>query len=309
MTDLNEWVSSKRNLFQGQILWDEPLSRHTYYRIGGPAKLMLVPSGYEDLKWIHDLLKETNAQHFILGLGSNLLVSDLGYSGVVIKTTRVDISIREEQSDGALSIVTGASVANSSLLRRAAQEGWSGFEFLVGIPGSIGGAVWMNAGTFLGETAAHLKSAKTFRLKEGTIHTHKDSQLRYEYRKNLFLTEDEVVLSATWNVQKENPDLVKLKIDDLLKRRKATQPIEYPSCGSVFKNPPQISAWQVVDQLGLRGFKIGAAQISEKHSNFIVNLGGAKASDVFNLIQKIKDEAKKRMSVDLHEEVRYLGYF
>jgi UDP-N-acetylmuramate dehydrogenase len=302
-----EWLKAHASGFAGQLSFDEPLSRHTYYRIGGPALALAVPRSLEDLRWIAEAIRRTKLPFWILGLGSNILVPDEGLPGLVIKLGRVDLGIARVAPDR---IRTGASVAISTLLRRAAQEGWGGLEFLTGVPGSVGGAVAMNAGTHLGETQSHALSVDAFDLlaPDGAepLRRYLSDELKFEYRKNKFLSPASVVVSVDWSITPAEPVAVKSLIDETLARRKATQPIDYPSCGSVFKNPKSsgLSAWQVLDRLGLRGHRIGGAQIAQKHSNFIINLGGAKAADVAALIDLAKSRAKSELGIELEEEVK-----
>ena len=331
--NLQSWFTGKP--FEGQLLFAEPLARHTYYRIGGPADLVAAPKSLADLSLLAQAARELSLPVFILGLGSNVLVADAGFRGIVVKVTRTDLGIAPvlaspaaamESRSSELTIRTGGSVAISTLLRRAATEGWGGLEFLTGIPGSVGGAVRMNAGTHLGETESRLSRIETFIGFAANSSAEKNNsatagsnapetraydraEMKFEYRKNLFLPEHVIVLAAEWRITKEEPAVVKARIDDVLARRKATQPVDLPSCGSVFKNPREsgLSAWAVLDKLGLRGHRIGGAQVSEKHSNFIVNLGGATAADVRGLIDLAKQRAKDELSVSLHEEVIYLG--
>ncbi len=285
---------------------NEPLSKHTYYRIGGPADQLEIPTSIQDLKSIAEEIQKTKSPFFILGLGSNILASDVGFRGTIIKSTRIDLGIELINPQH---IRVGASVANSTLLRKAAQEGWAGLEFLTGIPGSIGGAVAMNAGTHLGEVKDRIVQVDYFSLSQGKVISTAGNDLKFEYRKNLFLPSDAIVTSTLWRITPDNPADVKARIDELLQRRKQTQPIDYPSCGSVFKNPKAhgMHAWQVIDKLGLRGHQIGKAQFSEKHPNFIINLGEAKAADVYGLIQLAKQRAQQELNVPLEEEVKYLG--
>lgn len=272
---------------------------------------MIFPRSLEDLRWIAQAIRETRVPFFIMGAGSNLLASDQGFEGVIIRSTRLNLEI------GALPgspdrIRTGASVAVSSLLRRAAQEGWGGLEFLAGVPGSVGGVVCMNAGTHLGETRDRLVAAEIFSLEgDDSLSRIERTDLRFEYRRNFFLTPASIVFCAEWEVRPAHPDQVKANIDQTLARRKATQPVDSPSCGSVFKNPRDsgLSAWQVVDRLGLRGHRIGDAQVSEKHSNFIINLGNARAADVHAVIELIRSRAQAELSICLEPEVMYLGRF
>jgi UDP-N-acetylmuramate dehydrogenase len=300
------WFREHAQGFSGQLSFDEPLSKHTYYRIGGPARVFAIPRSLGDLRWLSEGLRATGLGHFVLGSGSNLLVSDAGFDGVVVRATRVNIEIADL---GDQIVRTGGGVAVSSFLRRAAQEGWGGLELLTGIPGSIGGVVTMNAGTHLGEAKDRLQRVESFELSTGAQRVFEACDFKYEYRKNHFLPPGSVVLSADWEIRREDPTIVKALIDETLARRKSTQPIDYPSCGSVFKNPRALgkSAWQVIDQLGLRGHQIGGAQFAEKHSNFIINLGGATATDVRALITLAKARALKELGISLEEEVMFVG--
>ena len=302
------WFEKNASSFSGELRFDEPLLRHTYYRIGGPARVFAVPKSLEDLRWLSSAIRETGIPYFILGLGSNVLVSDAGFPGLVIRTNRLNLDLAALPANSNL-IRTGASVAISSFLRKAAQHGWSGLEFLTGIPGSVGGVVFMNGGTHLGEAKDRLHAVEVFKLGED-LTRFEAAALRFEYRKNLFIPEGGIVFAAEWKVDSAEPAAVKAKIDDTLSRRKTTQPIDFPSCGSVFKNPKEkgLSAWQVVDQVRLRGHRIGGAQISDKHSNFILNLGSATAQDVRALIDLAKKKAQDQLGITLEEEVRYVGF-
>lgn len=309
MTTSLDWFQKNASQFAGQLLWNEALSKHTYYRIGGPADLMLIPQGADDLRWIAQGLAAQNPtpRYWIAGLGSNVLVSDEGFRGIVIKCNRVDLGI-SFVDNLVPQIRVGASVPVSTLLRKAAQEGWGGLEFLAGVPGSMGGVVAMNAGTHLGEAKDQLLAVEYFGLARSQFFQVGHSHLSFEYRKNLFLPEDAVVTSSIWKIQFEEPGIVKARIDEILARRKNSQPVEFPSCGSVFKNPRAsgLHAWQVIDRLQLRGHTIGGAQFSEKHCNFIINLGTAQASDVRALIELAKTRAQSELGILLEEEVKYV---
>ncbi|MBY0471224.1 UDP-N-acetylmuramate dehydrogenase [bacterium] len=304
---MKEWFEKNSAGFSGTLGFDEPLAASTYYRIGGPAAVLAAPKSQEDLEWLSKGIRETGIPFFLLGLGSNTLVSDSGFDGLVVKMTKLDTSMTP---DGGL-LRTGASVAISSLLRKASTEGWGGLEFLSGVPGSVGGAVFMNAGTHLGETAKALLRVRVLDLKTGIFSELDRPQLKYEYRKNHFLEAGHLVLGADWRIEMKDPEQVKKVIDETLARRKASQPIEFPSCGSVFKNPKSsgMHAWQVIEKIGLRGHQIGQAQFAEKHCNFIINLGKATAADVVGLIRLAKSKAQSELGVTLEEEVRYLGKF
>ncbi len=283
--EVKERFQSQSSHFSGLLYFDEPLSKHTYYRIGGPAEIFAVPRTLADLDWLSELIEKTGIRLFVMGQGSNLLVSDAGFKGLVVRVHRLNLEITPVASIRGLSVFpvrTGGSVALSTFLRRAAQEGWGGLEFLSGIPGSVGGAIAMNAGTYLGETQSRLEKVEIYSFinqnVKPKISIFMGEQLQFQYRKNLFFPPAALVWSAEWRITAENPLKVKTTVDEILGRRKATQPIDYPSCGSVFKNPKDsgLLAWQVIDRLGLRGYRIGDAQFAEKHSNFILNLGGLR---------------------------------
>jgi UDP-N-acetylmuramate dehydrogenase len=314
-----QWFKNHASSFTGALLFDEPLARYTYYQIGGPVRILAAPKSLEDLKWLKEAVEATGVPFFILGKGSNLLVSDQGFEGLVIRTHQLNLEVQTESERDSGSragegfvLRTGGSVLISSLLRKTAQEGWSGLEFWTGIPGSVGGAIIMNAGTHLGESQDRLTRVEAYSLERGTrfgpsIFTGED--LKFQYRKNLFLPPGHIIWSADWRMDHVEPEKVKNLIDETLKRRKSTQPIDYPSCGSVFKNPKSSgkNAWQVIDQLGLRGYVEGKAQFSEKHPNFIINLGGAKASDVLALIRLAQSRAAVELGIELEEEVIFVG--
>ena len=304
-----DWFEQNSARFSGELRRDEPLLRHTYYRIGGPATVFAVPKTLEDLCWLSEGIRATGIPYFILGLGSNVLVADRGYSGLVIRTSRLNLEVGPLEKSPE-TIRTGASVAISSLLRKAAQHGWSGLAFLTGIPGSVGGVVFMNGGTHLGEAKDRLLAVDVFNMGGHDLTRFERDALHFEYRRNLFVPEGGIVFSAEWKIDRADPAQVKALIDETLARRKTTQPIDFPSCGSVFKNPKEkgMSAWQVVDQVRLRGHRIGGAQIADKHSNFILNLGNATAQDVRALIDLAKERAQDQLGIALEEEVRYVGF-
>lgn len=313
-SEARSWFIENSTGFSGQLVMNESLSRHTYYRIGGPAEVLAVPKTLADLQWLSEGIEKTGIRLFLMGQGSNVLVADSGFQGLIVKLNRLNLEIAPISSVPETSpfrLRTGGSVAISSLLRRASHEGWGGLEFLTGIPGSVGGAVVMNAGTHLGETREKLRKVEIYSLLQFKNNStfYEGENLKFKYRKNLFLPPASVIWSAEWDVTFDAPLNVKKRIDETLSRRKATQPVNYPSCGSVFKNPngTQLSAWQVIDQLGLRGHQIGNAQFSEKHPNFIINLGLARSSDVLALIRLAKSRAQKELGILLDEEVIYLG--
>ena len=301
--------------FGGEIRFDEALARHTYYRIGGPARWVLIPASIEDLQWIRRGLQAEGCAWFILGLGSNILASDIGFAGAVIKTSRLGPQKMEEIDSGRLR--TGAGVAISSLLRRASSSGWGGLEFLAGIPGSVGGVVRMNAGTHLGEAKDAIVKVEAYDLNGADADlglTYEDKDLNFCYRGNQFLPEGAVVTAAEWKFNPESPEAVRARIAETLARRKVTQPIDYPSCGSVFKNPGPTagdeglrSAWQVVDRLGLRGHRMVTRRF-RLTSNFIINHGAARGGRAC-AHSTCETRARTELGIELHEEVRFIGSF
>jgi len=309
------WFRENSHAFAGRLSFEDPLAKHTYYRIGGKASVLAIPTSVLDLQWLAEGIKKTGIPFFILGQGSNVLVSDEGFPGLIIKLSRLSLVIEVmevgESNRSKSRIRTGSSVAISTLLRRAAHEGWKGLEFLTGIPGSVGGAIVMNAGTHLGETVSRVRRVEAYSLLNSALEVFENEQLQFGYRTHLFLEKGSVVHLVEWEIEKVAPLEVKALIDQTLARRKASQPIDFPSCGSVFKNPKSsgLSAWQVIDKLGLRGFQVGQAQFAEKHSNFILNLGNATASDVRALIELAKKRAFQELGILLEEEVLYVGDF
>jgi UDP-N-acetylmuramate dehydrogenase len=295
--------------FSGKIEYDAPLSRVAYYRIGGAAQVLVEPRTLDDLHSVHRVLRATRAPFFVLGWGSNLLFNDHPYPGVMIRMKHLNTAI-EEVSPGVLRV--GASLGANALLKVAGERGYGGLARFTGIPGSVGGMIAMNAGTHLGEMSGVLARVEWVNLLEDScpmaVHSRETTPSDFSYRKNHFLGEGDLLLHAEIRYVEEDPGKVKAEIDSLYQRRKSTQPVEYPSCGSVFMNPHAsgMRAWEVVDRLGFRGKRIGGAQVSEKHPNFIVNLGGATSVDVRTLIAEIRESAKRNLGIELHEEVRIL---
>ncbi len=314
-----DWIASFEQLregFDGLIEFSAPLSKVTYYRIGGPATVLATPKSVRDLERLSRAIAQTGVPFFMLGWGSNLLFRDEGFNGVVIRIKNLFNQI-EELPDSQLRV--GAGVGASTLLRRAQEQGYGGLECLTGIPGSVGGMVAMNAGTHLGEMAGLLSQVETVTVgaseEDFVVKSVVPNFRSFSYRRNHFLQPHELVTHVELRYHQEEPSRVKSTIDDLYQRRKLTQPVDYPSCGSVFMNPKGksgeggvgLNAWQVIDQLGLRGHRIGGAQISEKHSNFIINLGDAKAAEVIALIELVKVRARVDLGIEMHEEVKIIG--
>lgn len=277
----------------------------TYYKIGGPARYFAQPQNTDELAQAASFIRANGLRYFVLGAGSNVLVSDKGFDGLVISTAKLERGLACEKNR----ITAGTSVMVIQLLRLCMSEGIGGFEFLVGIPGNIGGVLYMNAGTKLGEASGTVLELTAYDLATGASRVVPRAQMQYSYRAQHFLGPHEIILRGAFEGQSQDPKLVQDEIQRLLTARKKSQPIDKPSCGSVFKNPsPQtdVHAWKLIANAGLRGHRIGAAQISELHTNFIVNLGGAKAADVKALIEEAKARVFAQCGVRLVEEVRMI---
>lgn len=286
---------------RGNLLRDEPLARHTSWRIGGPARCYYEPKDIDDLaEFLHELPSEEPV--FWLGLGSNLLVRDGGVAGTVIATFRAlgGMARLDERH-----VRVEAGVACPQVARFCSQQGLCGVEFLAGIPGTMGGALAMNAGAFGGETWSYVDSVETLDRK-GQRHTRTPADYRIGYRSVEGPTGEWFVATVLKLEQGDSSELSS-RIRELLDKRKATQPLNLPSCGSVFRNPPGDHAARLIESAGLKGLRIGDACVSEKHANFIVNLGAARAADVEALINQVMERVEARHGVRLVPEVRIVG--
>ncbi len=296
--------------FRGEVEFDSPLSKVVYYRIGGQASVMITPRAFSDLELLHGALRRHPVPFFVMGWGSNLLFPDHGFQGLMIRMKHLFTEV-EEIAEGRLRV--GASVGANVLLKIASEKGYGGLHRFTGIPGSVGGMVAMNAGTHEGEMSDVILRSEWVNLTQDAdslqIHSRVHGVGDFSYRRNHFLQPHDLLTHVELRYERSDSKTVKAKIDELYQRRKASQPVEYPSCGSVFMNPKAhgLRAWEVVEKLGLRGHQIGNAQVSEKHPNFIVNLGGATSSDVRALIDLIKSRALSELGIELHEEVRILS--
>ncbi|MDZ7954923.1 UDP-N-acetylmuramate dehydrogenase [Nostoc sp. DedQUE09] len=282
------------------------LSAFTSYRVGGAADLYVAPRNLEALQASLKYAKERDLKVTTLGAGSNLLVSDGGISGLVIATRHLRFS-HFDPDKGQLTVAAGESIP--SLAWAAAELGWQGLEWAVGIPGTAGGAVVMNAGAHNSCIADMLVSAQVL-SPDGTLETLTADQLGYSYRTSLLQGGDRIVTQATLQLAPgADPAKVVAITKEHKKHRLSTQPYNFPSCGSVFRNPKPYSAGWLIEQTGLKGYQIGGAQVALLHANFIVNRGGAKASDIFCLIRHIQHQVQERWSINLEPEVKMLGEF
>ena len=282
---------------------DVPMSRHTSFRIGGPARRMAFPESREQLVILLGLAEECGIRPFLLGRGTNLLVSDRGLDTLVIKTAERMTSIRRLDD---VTLEADAGVLLSRLAVYAQQAGLAGLEFAHGIPGSLGGAVCMNAGAYGGEMAQVVREA-TLLLPEEGIRTLTGAEMAFGYRRS-FLTDhpDAVVLRAEFCLTPGDPAAIRGRMKELLEKRRASQPLEFPSAGSTFKRPEGYYAGTLIDQCGLKGLTVGGAQVSEKHAGFVINRGGATCADVKELIRQIQERVFAQAGVRLEPEVRII---
>ncbi|HEY1891634.1 MAG TPA: UDP-N-acetylmuramate dehydrogenase [Steroidobacteraceae bacterium] len=288
--------------FLGRIRRDEPMSRHTSWHVGGPAEIYFTPGDRAELA---AFLRSVPADLPVswVGLGSNLLVRDGGIAGVVI-STRGTLDRLERTSQGMVHAEAG--VACARVARQCIKWGLGPAEFFAGIPGTMGGALAMNAGAFGGETWRHVVEVETID-RTGREHRRAQSEYRVSYRHVEPPVADEWFLGA-WLRFEARPAEHRSEVDALLQRRKATQPIGEWSCGSVFTNPPGDHAARLIEATGLKGLRIGDASVSSKHANFIINHGAATAADVESLILRVQDEVQRAQGVRLHPEVHIVGH-
>jgi UDP-N-acetylmuramate dehydrogenase len=285
---------------RGTVKWDEPMWQHTSLKVGGPADLYLEPADLADLQECVERLVTAKIPYLVLGGGYNLLVRDGGIRGCVISLKKLDTL---ETQPGAR-LEAGAGVTNSTLCRFAAEHCLAGMEFLCGIPGSFGGALTMNAGAQGGETLQRVETLTT--LREGKLLVRKSAELEFGYR-YLRLLPGEIVLGAKLRLEPAERRVIEERMAANIAKRSSTQRVTYPNAGSFFKNPAGRHAWELIDQAGMRGVTVGGAQVSEAHTNFLVNRGGARAADFISLAALVKLRVKETSGVDLEEEVRLVG--
>lgn len=290
--------------FDGEIRLDEPLSKHTSYRIGGPARAYILVNSPAALSAALTACKADECPWVVVGKGSNLLVSDAGFKGAVIVLAGEFRNWKFDEENAR--VVVGAGTTLSRLVQEVFHRGYSGMEFAVGTPGSVGGAVRMNAGTKDDWIGSRVVSVTTFAPDQG-LKRYAPSDIEWAYRSTSFAP-DEIIVEVELQLTPALSGNIHDKMRTLLERRKASQPLEYPSCGSVFKNPEDASAGALIDEVRLKGSMCGGAQISEKHANFIVNKNKACASDVLALIKRAQEKVKEHYGIELQPEVKFLGF-
>lgn len=304
-----------KNLFGSRVEFEEPMSRHTYLRVGGPAEAFIAPESVEQLTEIISWSRDNGIPYIVIGDGSNLLVKDNGIPGIVIVLTKclnkISCSGKDKED---VSVTAMAGVRTQTLCRFAIEEGLSGMNFALGIPGTVGGAIMMNAGTSSGSISDVLGSVNVM-LSSGAISKIKRDEMAFSYRElswNKNLTDrregEPIIIEGCFTLCLSDKALLKKEAGIILKKRRESQPSGMPSAGCFFKNPPSgRTAGQLIDMAGLKGTVTGGAEISVKHANFIVNKGTASASDILELMQLVQDKVFERFNINLKPEVKIVG--
>lgn len=286
-----------------EVRINEPMKRHTSFKVGGEAAWFAVPETVEELKAVLRVCEKTDMPWYVIGRGSNLLVSDSGYPGVIISTAKLD----RLETTGTM-VTAGAGVSLSRAALAAYQAGLTGLEFAAGIPGSVGGACVMNAGAYGSEMKQVLKTV-TVLTRDGHVEKIPAEKLELGYRTSAIPREGYLVLEAEMELVGGVPEEIKAQMDELAFKRKEKQPLEYPSAGSTFKRPEGFFAGKLIEDAGLKGFSVGGAQVSEKHAGFVINQGDAKAADIYNLCKAVEQKIMEQFGVKLEMEVKLLGKF
>lgn len=300
---MDKQVDWRRELPQVELLENEPMSRHTTFRIGGPAKWMFRPRDTDQAAAILRLCHTHDIRPFFLGNGSNLLVSDRGCDAVVVDTSGLD---RMTAAEGETTIYADSGVPLSRLACFAADQGMAGLEFASGIPGSVGGAVRMNAGAYGGEICQVL--ARVDYLDEvGTLHTAQPEDCGFSYRRSVFGHKPWLITGTLFTLTHGSTAEIRGRMAQLNRQRREKQPLEYPSAGSTFKRPQEYFAAALIEECGLKGLSVGGAQVSEKHSGFVINRGDATCADVLALMEKVQERVYAKTGVLLEPEVEILG--
>lgn len=286
------------------VIENEPMCKHTSFRLGGPARWMILIDDEEQLAKVVSYLRITEKPFFLLGNGSNLLVSDRGYNGIVLKLSE---QFRRVEVHGN-QILAGAGALMSAVAAKARDAKLTGLEFASGIPGTIGGGVVMNAGAYGGEMKQVVETVKVL-TPSGEYAVLDRDVMEFGYRTSAIRNKDYIVVEVTFSLQDGEYETIADKMEEMARMRKEKQPLEYPSAGSFFKRPEGYFAGKLIMDAGFRGYRIGGAQVSEKHCGFIINAGGATASDVRDLMIQVQERVKEMFHVELEQEVIFLGEF
>ena len=293
---------------EDRVRLNESIAEHTSFRIGGPADYYVVPEDSMSLARGIALCRQREMPFFILGNGTNLLVGDKGFRGVIFHLFKTMDSITCREEDGIMYVCAGSGALLSKVGKVVAEKGYAGFEFATGIPGSVGGAIMMNAGAYDGEIGNFLEYAIVLD-ENGNEQRLTREDMDFGYRHSSVMDKGYVVLEVCLKFEKGDRDAILQRVEELLAKRKKSQPLDYPSAGSTFKRPEGYFAGKLIQDSGLKGFTVGGAQVSEKHAGFVINTGGASAADVRELICQVQERVFQQFGVMLEPEVRMIGEF
>lgn len=300
-----EKITAVADRYHTEYNKDYPLSKITSFQTGGNADLLLAPNSVEALSALLTVCRAENVPYYIIGNGSNLLVSDKGVRGVVLRMA-LPMSDITELGDGRICCAAGASL--TALCNFAYKHSLSGLEFAYGIPGSAGGAAYMNAGAYGGEMKDVLEKC-THIAPDGTVGSSLGAELQLGYRQSVYSGKDYCITALYMQLKSGNPAEIRAKMEENMRKRVAKQPLEYPSAGSTFKRPEGYFAGALIEECGLKGFSVGGAAVSEKHAGFVINKGGATSGDIFALIRHIQETVLREKGVRLQTEVEMIGEF
>ncbi len=288
---------------EGRLIYktDHPLSSVTTFRIGGKASFAVWPNSSDELAALVAACRAAETPFFVMGNGSDLLFDDLGYHGVVILTTAMNGIERKGNT-----LVASCGVSLTRLSSHAAKEGLGGLAFAYGIPGTLGGGIFMNAGAYGGEIKDVVTRVHWYDTDTDEFGFYEGEQNAFAYRESVYQRENKLILSAELSMADADPDALHAEMEDYMQRRKDKQPLEFPSAGSTFKRYPGYFTAQLIDQAGLKGFAVGDAQVSEKHAGFVINRGNATCADVLRLIEEVKAVIREKNGIDIEPEVRYI---
>lgn len=297
MLEILQKLAGREHVWQ-----DVPMKEHTTFRVGGCARYLAEPQNAEQLRQIIEACRDAHMPYYIVGNGSNLLVSDAGYDGVIIHLFKNMSQCRAEGTR----LFFQAGVLLSKAAAFAWKEGLTGLEFASGIPGTVGGALVMNAGAYGGEMKDVVRSVKVL-MPDGAFREYTNEEMQFGYRKSRIAEEKSIVLETVLELAEGEPEQIRARMDELKEQRLAKQPLQYASAGSTFKRPEGYFAGKLIQDAGLRGFRVGDAQVSEKHCGFVINRGNATASEIAELIREVQRRVYENSGVRLETEVKFLG--
>lgn len=298
LSDIIEFIPKEN------IKLDEPMSKHTSFKTGGNAEFYLLINTENQIKRLLSYSKENDIDLYIIGNGSNLLVSDKGIKGIVARITFEDLLIAEDEGD--IIVKAGAGIKVMALAQLLKSKGITGFEELSGFPGTIGGANYMNAGAYGKEMKDVIIETKVLNKETGNIETLKNEEQELKYRSSIFKNKKYIIMQTVLRLQKGNTEDIEKKMNEYLMQRKEKQPLEYPSAGSTFKRGDGYITAKLIDECGLKGYQIGGAQISEKHAGFIINKDNATTQDILDLIEYTKKKVFEKFGVQIEEEIEII---